>query len=70
MASNFFRTVLLPSQSPGLYNVYSMLQGDIQTRVDEQLSTSQTGRQAEDTVDENAPPEMPDPKVSAVLWYH
>lgn len=44
--------------------MHRTLQSLIQSRVDEQLSESSPGFQDEKTVDENAPPEMPDPQVS------
>lgn len=67
IASGFF--VVAEQPCFPVHHMHSILQGSIQTRVDEQLSTSQTVRQGEDTVDENAPPEMPDPQVSVMCRY-
>jgi hypothetical protein len=39
------------------------MQGQIQTRLDEQLATSQSERQTDPNIDEYAPPDMPDPEV-------
>lgn len=44
------------------------MQGSIQRTADERLATSRMSRQGEPTVDEYAPPVMPDPQVSSSCY--